>query len=146
MYLNQILGDNHMNQTINQLERERKEKIRNLNPEETEAYIDSLNDKIYTALADKDYDKQNYYNDKLVEAGLILKERYSNIPMVVSVSKISYGISLIAISASDLLSCPSSISFEILERSDAFLSIRSTVSSSGNGMTCTKTPPAARHE
>ena len=79
-----------MNQTINQLERERKEKIRNLNPEETEAYIDSLNDKIYTALADKDYDKQSYYNDKLVEAGLILKERYSNIPMVVSVSKISY--------------------------------------------------------
>lgn len=79
-----------MNQSINQLERERKEKIKNLNPEETEAYIDSLNDKIYTALADNDYDKQKYYDDKLVEAGLILKERYSNIPMVVSVSKISY--------------------------------------------------------
>ena len=79
-----------MNQTINQLERDRKEKIRNLNPEETEAYINSLNNKIYTALADKDYDKQNYYNDKLVEASLILKERYSNIPMVVSVSKIYY--------------------------------------------------------
>ena len=79
-----------MNQTINQLERERKEKIRNLNPEETEAYIDSLNDKIYTALADKDYDKQNYYNDKLLEAITILKERYSNMNLVVSQSKISF--------------------------------------------------------
>lgn len=90
MYLNQILGDNHMNQTINQLERERKEKIRNLNPEETEVYIDNLNKKYYKALKDKRYDLTDFYNKKMTEAVNILKQKYSNIPLVVSTSRITY--------------------------------------------------------
>lgn len=90
MYLNQILGDNHMNQTINQLERERKEKIRNLNPEETEVYIYNLNKKYYKALKDKRYDLTDFYNKKMTEAVNILKQKYSNIPLVVSTSRITY--------------------------------------------------------
>ena len=76
-----------MVKSYDNLNKQRIEKIRDLNPQETEAYIDSLNIKLVDALNNKKYDVSSYYAEKLKEANDILSQKYSNMDLVTSQSK-----------------------------------------------------------
>lgn len=56
-----------MNKTINQLENERKEKIKDLNLDEVKAYITNLNKKVYESFDKNNPEDVGLYEDKLKE-------------------------------------------------------------------------------
>jgi hypothetical protein len=71
---------------INQLEKERIEKINNLNIDEVKSYIKSLNKKIFKALDEGNLDEIDYLNEKLSEIYKVTK--YNNLEVFSTINKL----------------------------------------------------------
>ena len=68
-----------MNKTINQLENERKEKIKDLNLDEVKAYITNLNKKVYESFDKNNPEDVELYEDKLKEVFDLTSDKYVNL-------------------------------------------------------------------
>ena len=75
-----------MSKNINQLEKDRKEKIRNLNEDEVKKYIENLNKKIFDSLEKNNHEDIDFYNKRLNEVFDVTKGKYVNLEWY-SVSK-----------------------------------------------------------
>jgi hypothetical protein len=77
-----------MTKNINELEKERIEKIKNLDLDEVKSYIKSLNKKIFQALDEGNIDEIDYLNGKLSEIYEVTKGKYINLEFFSAVNKL----------------------------------------------------------
>lgn len=68
-----------INKNVNQLERERIEKIKGLSLDEVKAYIDNLNKKMFKSLEENDSESVDYYSNKLLEVFDLTRDKYVNL-------------------------------------------------------------------
>ena len=68
-----------MNKTINQLEKERKEKIKDLNLDEVKSYITNLNKKVYESFDNNNHEDVELYENKLKEVFDLTSDKYVNL-------------------------------------------------------------------
>lgn len=68
-----------MNKTINQLEKERKEKIKDLNLDEVKSYITNLNKKVYESFDNNNHGDIELYENKLKEVFDLTSDKYVNL-------------------------------------------------------------------
>ena len=68
-----------MNKSLNQLENERKEKIKALDLDEVKAYITNLNKKVYESFEDNNPDGVDFYENKLKEVFDITSDKFVNL-------------------------------------------------------------------
>lgn len=68
-----------MSKNINQLEKDRQEKLRNLNLDEVKQYIENLNKKIFNAFERSNHEDVDFYSKKLSEVFDVTKGKYVNL-------------------------------------------------------------------
>lgn len=78
-----------MTKTINKLENERINSIKNLNPKELAIYIDDLNKKFFESFENKDAQDMEYYQEKLNEISDLLGKQY-DVDDYISNSKVCF--------------------------------------------------------
>lgn len=68
-----------MNKSLNQLENERKEKIKELNLDEVKSYITNLNKKLYESFDNNNHEDVELYQSKLKEVFELTSDKYVNL-------------------------------------------------------------------
>ena len=70
-----------MSKSIYQLEKDRKDKIRDLNLDEVKRYIENLNKKVFEAFETNNHEKIDFYNERLGEVFDVTKGKYVNLEL-----------------------------------------------------------------
>lgn len=68
-----------MSKNINQLEKDRQDKIRDLSIDEVKRYIENLNKKIFDSMEANNREKVDFYSERLNEVFDVTKDKYVNL-------------------------------------------------------------------